>query len=44
MGNEVIRLFPGAPHGFVAIPPETAESAREGLEVIRAILKEKVGA
>jgi len=42
-GEGVVRLFSGAPHGFIAIPDEMAESAREGKEVVREFLREKMG-
>lgn len=41
-GEGVMRLFPGAPHGFVAFPPDQAESAKEALEVIDAFMKAKL--
>lgn len=41
-GEGVVRLFPGAPHGFIAFPVDKAESAREGHEVIKAFLREKM--
>lgn len=39
----VVRLFAGAPHGFISFPPDESDSAREGLEVIGTFLEEKIG-
>jgi len=41
-GEGVVRLFSGVPHGFIAIPDEMAKSAREGKEVVREFLREKM--
>lgn len=38
----VVKIFPGGPHGFVMFPPDQAETAREGLEVIREYLVSKL--
>ena len=38
----VTKLFPGAPHGFIAFPPDQAPSAKEGMEVIKEFLTGKV--
>lgn len=41
-GEAVVRLFPGAPHGFVIVPRAKVECAMEGLKAIKAFLEEKV--
>ena len=38
----VVKLFPGAAHGFIAFPK--AESAVEGRELVNQYLKAKLGA
>ena len=40
----VVRIFPGAPHGFTAFPPEQVDYARESSEVVREFLMGKSGA
>lgn len=42
-GEGVVRLFSGAPRGFMAIPVDKAESAREGREAIKVFLRTKIG-
>ena len=42
-GEAVVKLYSGAPHGFLVFPPEEVKSAREGLEAIGEFLREKVG-
>lgn len=42
-GEAVVKLYSGAPHGFLAFPPEQVKSAREGLEAIGEFLRQKVG-
>ncbi len=42
-GETMMRLFPGAPHGFIIAPPDVSENAKEGLELIDQFLKEKMG-
>lgn len=39
----VTRLFPGAPHGFLAFSPDQSVSAKEGMEIIKEFLKAKIG-
>lgn len=39
----MVRLIPGAPHGFTLFPAGQFEIVDEGLDVIRAYLKEKIG-
>ena len=40
----MVKLYPGAPHGFLAFPAAKVRSAREGLEAIGEFLEKKVGA
>lgn len=40
--DTVMRLFPGAPHGFILAPPEITESAKEGLRLVDQFLREKL--
>ena len=42
-GEALLRLFPGAPHGFILTPPEMSKSTKEGLELIDQFLKVKNG-
>lgn len=42
-GEAVVKLYPGAPHGFLALAPEAVKNAREGLEAIGEFLRNKVG-
>ena len=41
-GETIMRLFAGAPHAFTMLPPDTSESAKEGLELIAQFLEEKI--
>lgn len=39
----IVRIIPGASHGYIIFPPGQVASAREGLEVTREFLTEKLG-
>ncbi|ORY09894.1 Alpha/Beta hydrolase protein [Clohesyomyces aquaticus] len=42
-GNEaVVRIFNGAPHGFVMFPPGVCEAVQEGLDVTEEFVREKI--
>ena len=41
-GETLVKLFPGAPHGFIIAPPDVLQSAKEGLELIPQYLKGKI--
>lgn len=34
-GETMMRLFPGAPHGFIIAPPDVSENAKEGFGLLR---------
>ena len=40
-GETLMKLFPGAPHGFLSAPPEVSVNAKEGMELINQFLKAK---
>ena len=40
----VTRLFPGAPHGFVAFPPDKVAATKEWREIAQEFLKAKLEA
>ncbi|KAL6713204.1 hypothetical protein ACLMJK_009325 [Lecanora helva] len=42
-GEALVKIFAGAPHGFILIPPEVSSCAKEGLELIDRFLKDKLG-
>ena len=42
-GEALLKLYPGAPHGFILTPPEMSGSTREGLELIDHFLKARIG-
>lgn len=39
----IVRIIPGAPHGYTIFPADQVASAKEGLEVTNAFLTEKLG-
>ncbi|KAL2350329.1 Alpha/Beta hydrolase protein [Cryomyces antarcticus] len=39
----IVRIYPGAPHGFVFFPPGGCEGTEEALEDIRVFLTERTG-
>ncbi|KAF1808442.1 hypothetical protein P152DRAFT_405501 [Eremomyces bilateralis CBS 781.70] len=39
----IVKIFPGAPHGFIAFPPELVEASAQGKEFIKQFLLEKIG-
>ena len=41
-GEAAMRLFAGAPHGFISAPPEISDNAKEGLELVDQFLKGKL--
>lgn len=42
-GEGILKIFPGAPHGFILFPPATVESAKEGLEIMGEFLRDRIG-
>lgn len=42
-GKGILKIFPGAPHGFILFPPEMAESAKEGLAILGEFLRGQIG-
>ncbi|WYZ45908.1 hypothetical protein EsH8_IX_000133 [Colletotrichum jinshuiense] len=38
----VVKIFPGATHGFIAFPPEQVPSAKSGMESLFAFIKSRV--
>ena len=38
----ILKLFPGAPHGFTVFPPERLEAAKECMDVVLQYLSEKL--
>ncbi|KAF2811358.1 uncharacterized protein BDZ99DRAFT_487179 [Mytilinidion resinicola] len=43
-GNEaVVRIYNGAPHGFIMFPPGTIDAVQEGLDASTDFVKEKLG-
>lgn len=44
-GNEsVVKIYQGAPHGFIGFPPGTIKSVQEALDDTEVFVKEKIGA
>ena len=41
-GEAMLKMFSGTPHAFLSLPPEKAESAKEGQEIVKDFLREKV--
>lgn len=41
-GEVVVKLVPGAPHGYILFPQDEVPEAKEGLEVVNAFLASKV--
>ena len=42
-GEAVTRFFAGAPHAFIAFPQDKCPAAKEGLDVTKEWLVEKIG-
>ncbi|KAF2474201.1 alpha/beta-hydrolase [Lindgomyces ingoldianus] len=43
-GNEaVVRIYNGAPHGFIMFPPGTCDAVQEGLDATEEFVKQKIG-
>lgn len=40
-GEAVVKFYSGAPHGFLAFPPEMVKSTRKGLEAIGEFMRTK---
>lgn len=38
-GEGILKIFPGAPHGFILFPPDASESAKEGLAIVGEFLR-----
>ncbi|KAK4983393.1 hypothetical protein LTR50_007260 [Elasticomyces elasticus] len=38
----VVKIYPGAPHGFIFFPPGGTETTEEGLEDVRVFITEKL--
>lgn len=38
-----VRIYPGAPHGFIMFPPSASPAAGEGLEATREFMAEVMG-
>ena len=41
-GEGILKIFPGAPHGFILFPPESSESAKEGLAMMGEFLRGRI--
>ena len=41
-GEAVVKLVPGAPHGYILFPQDEVAEAKEGLEVVSAFVAAKV--
>ena len=41
-GEAVVKLVPGAPHGYMLLPPQEVPEAKESLEVVNTFLAGKV--
>lgn len=41
-GEAVVKIYPGAPHGFIMFPPNMVKSAKEGLDDVKAFIVEKL--
>ena len=41
-GEAVVKIVPGAPHGYISIPPNEVPEAKEGLDTVIAFLAGKV--
>jgi len=39
----VVKIYPGAPHGFIVFPPDVLEAAKQGLADVKMFLEEKAG-
>jgi len=39
----VVKIYPGAPHGFIVFPPDVLEAAKQGLADVKTFLEEKAG-
>jgi acetyl esterase/lipase len=43
-GNEsIVKIYHGAPHGFIGFPPGTIKSVQEALDDTEAFVKERIG-
>jgi hypothetical protein len=43
-GNEaVVRIYNGAPHGFIMFPPGTIDAVQEGLDASTHFVADKLG-
>ena len=42
-GEAVVKIYPGAPHGYIMFPPEAFSAAKEGLEEVRAFVEQHIG-
>ncbi|PGH23388.1 hypothetical protein AJ80_02498 [Polytolypa hystricis UAMH7299] len=42
-GEAIVKIVPGAPHGFIGFPPDSFQGVLEGLETVSTFLEEKVG-
>ncbi len=40
-GEAVVKILPGAPHGYIGFPPEVSEGAREGVATTIEFMKSK---
>ncbi|KAK4977362.1 hypothetical protein LTR28_007210 [Elasticomyces elasticus] len=38
----VVKIYPGAPHGFIFFPPGGTETTEEGLKDVRVFITEKL--
>lgn len=41
-GEAIVKIYPGAPHGFIMFPPDVAETTRQGRDDIEAYIKAKM--
>lgn len=42
-GEGIVKIYPGAPHGFIGFPPELIEASTQAKEAIKAFVLEKMG-
>ena len=41
-GETIVKIFPGAPHGYIMFPPEVNQNAKDGLDAVFAYIKSKL--
>lgn len=41
-GDAILKIFPGAPHGFILFPPDASESTKQGLAIMGEFLRGQI--